>query len=315
MDNLRNFYDLYGFIHFKNVIPKESCERFIGLYDKAYAKHYNISQDNFNLENEEIIYPPIIDYLAGFTELDQIITLSGIWNICKIILGKDFLYHCNDLSTFRGGSNWHRDQYTDFKVAKLGIYLQSSNPSDGGQFVIVPGSHRFGDQFGESTVVGLKWPNGSGYTTDAPIGTLEFNSEKQNWIGSTEPAYHEINITQGDLILFDSRAIHGVKQNTNRFRRLIAIALHEGRESFLNRYSKLNENDYYEKLYNYKAASVVMEKIHGREPIINNFNDRRLFSSFLNEHSYKESSIEIVQKKVIELTKNPNKALDIIMGK
>lgn len=273
MSPIRKFFDTFGYVVLRNVFDKSLIAELCQVYDNTVTSHFGVSIEAF-MQNPKP--KPIIGGVEESDELLAFVSNSKILPIVEELIGDDAVYWGSDISTFKSGSNFHRDALGDFKLLKVGVYLQDSSAEDGGQFCCIPGSHIYGDTFSDLCSDGLIWPKGSGYADQAFIGDFDFNNPiRQNSIPTTK-----IDLAAGDIIFFDQRLVHAVPAS-NRLRRMIAITFFEGEKSFNARNRVADEFaglSHGEALIAMRLASFLLESRNGRTPLLG-------YSEKLNENN------------------------------
>jgi ectoine hydroxylase-related dioxygenase (phytanoyl-CoA dioxygenase family) len=269
MSTLKKFFDTFGYIVLRNIYDKDLLPELHQVYDEVVTSHFGKNIEDFLIDPQ-----PIIGGVEQSQELLSFFQNGRILSVVDELVGDDAVFWGSDLSTFKSGSNFHRDALGNFKFLKIGIYLQDSTAADGGHFSCIPGSHLYGDTFSDMCSAGLIWPRGSGYREEAFIGDFDFNNPI---LKNTIPSVN-VDLSAGDIIFFDQRLVHAVPAS-NRIRRMIAITFFEGEKSFNARkdvggeFSGLTHN---ETLIALRLSSFLTESFLGRNPILN-------YSEKLNE--------------------------------
>lgn len=278
---MNEYLKLFGAVHVKNALnlPEDIEQK----YDECSERLENYSVR----KNHNAVLPVMAAFDRDIEFLNTMLN-SGLDEIRKIIIGGGY-YYGNDLSTFIGGSNWHRDSYNKLPILKIAIYLDGSY-EDEQAFAFIPGSHRFGDSFSDNLQTFLKWPNGSGFLPglDCSVDMLT-PKECENII---QPTF--IKIKRGDAIVFDIRTIHAVFSQSIKPRRLISNCWIPDVEQAMreNLCGNFSEEGYYEYILKHRCASHICEIAHGRKdyisqkdlPIASSFYSNRLFfDKFSNE--------------------------------
>lgn len=260
----RSFYETFGYVVFRNAFDKNLLPELIKAYDDVVALHPKCSE--MPIENEAASSGVILAGAEQSQTLLNFIQNSRILPLVEEHLGNDALFWGSDLSMFRRGSDFHRDMLGDFKFLKACIYLQDSTEQDGGQFVCIPGSHHYGDQFTRLSGQGLRWPNGAGYEP-MMMGEIDFSTN----ISSMAFPTVKIDTTVGDIIFFDQSLVHAVPAS-NRLRRQLALSFFEGKKTFNTRpkvSGEFAELEYEQRLAAYRIANYILASSLGREAQIN----------------------------------------------
>ena len=201
--------NLFGLIKYKKALEIEGD--FEKDFDECYRKGTNVEV----VSEQAGCYIGALENDLDFTNK---LTKMGAMKILNQIFGDNYYFWGSDLTPFKGGSNFHRDSFTQLPTYKMGIYLENSYGVDQ-KFIFVPGSHKYNDNYSKQLSEGLNWPSGSGLISGIFSNTLV----NDNFTGNFVPAHHE-EIERGDIILFDNRLIHAVAAGS-KLRRLIAISV------------------------------------------------------------------------------------------
>lgn len=262
MSSFTNFFDTFGYVILRNAYDKQLAGQLQQAYDAVVTSCSAKSLEEF------LASPvPITSGVEVSQDLLNFLETSRILPMVEELLGDDAVFWGSDLSTFRSGSQFHRDAFGDFKLLKVGIYLQDSTAHDGGQFLCIPGSHHFGDRYSTLCSQGLKWPHGAGYVDNVLTGEFDFN---QPVVQNNIPALG-VHLSVGDIVFFNHGLVHAVPAN-DRIRRMIALTFFEGEKSFNARprapgeFSGLTHSETYIAL---RIASYFVERELGRSPVLN----------------------------------------------
>jgi ectoine hydroxylase-related dioxygenase (phytanoyl-CoA dioxygenase family) len=262
MSSFKAFFDAFGYIVLRNLYDKSTRDDLQTAYDDVVTSHFGKSIDEF------LEMPKPMNYgVESSQALLDFLQNSRILTAVDELIGNDAVFLGSDLSTFKSGSQFHRDAFGDYHLLKVGIYLQDSTAQDGGQFSCIPGSHIYGDDFSRLCSKGLLWPGHAGYATGAITGEYDY---EQNLASQNIPATH-INLAVGDIVFFNPALIHSVPAN-NRIRRMIALTFFEGENSFNSRGRAPGEFTgltHTETLISLKIAFALFEQTHGRPTQLN----------------------------------------------
>jgi len=262
MSSLKNFYDAFGYVVVRNVYDKEMESGLRTAYDAQVTSYFGKSIEEF-LANPT----PVPSGVERSQELLNFVQNSRILPMVEELVGDDALFWNSDLSTFTGPSQFHRDTLGDYRVLKVGIYLQNSTAQDGGQFCCIPGSHHFGDSYSRFCSHGLMWPHGAGYADNVWSGEYD---GKNGLLRGNLPALG-IELGVGDAIFFNQGLVHGVRASS-RPRRMIALSFFEGEKSFNSRPrapGEFAELNYSETVAALRLAGNIVERARGRNPDLN----------------------------------------------
>jgi len=262
MSSFRSFFDTFGYAVSRNVYDKDLATHLRTAYDAVVTTYTGKSMEEF-LTNPV----PVTAGVEMSEELLTFVQTSRILPIVEVLLGDDAVFWGSDLSTFRSASQFHRDALGDYRMLKVGIYLQDTTTQDGGQFCCIPGSQHFGDRYSHLCSQGLRWPQGAGYADNVLAGDFDFNRGVQQ---NNIPAVG-IDMAVGDVIFFNQALIHAVPASS-RPRRMIALSFFEGEKSFNSRprvpgeFAGLSHS---ETLIALRLASYLVERKLGRIPQLN----------------------------------------------
>ena len=279
---------LMGVLHIKNALqlPVNIEE----IYDEVSER-----LEGNSIRKNKSSCPPILSALEKDKYFREILINSGYKNAIDSVLGGGLLFS-NDLSTFKGGSNWHRDSYNRLPLWKFAVYLDGSYGDDQA-FLYIPGSHHWGDKFAHGLQDFSKWPQGSGLLPGLN-NEIPINNSGSN----IQPCVIKIN--RGDIIAFDIRIMHAVFSQDSIPRRLISTvfmpnihqALYEpGCGSFES------EEKYNDFLWKHRCASHICEQKNGRKIYSSHQNysindsdfSNMLFFNSLNEFQIIELATEL----------------------
>lgn len=237
----RNFFKAFGFLIVRNLLKKQEVQQWRREYDALYLDHFKKSVHTITKERGQTLIPNFVDSSKFYAKaaFDE-----RFMALARYICGDSFIYLGSDGSAFRRHSfNWHRDWHTNNPVVKFNIYL---NPPFflGGDFRIIPGTQFPSDTFSSLINHGSAWP--SGQTVDGGL------NERQYFPFSTPPRRHylkklwskltrrtfeipstRIKVKNGDLIIFDQRALHVVERTFPTVtRRLLTLLFAENPRHF-----------------------------------------------------------------------------------
>src|ERR1700743_3062783 len=138
MSLLKKFYDTFGYVILRNAYDKNLIPGLQAAYDRTVASHFGQSIEDFLAKPR-----PMIGGMEVSQELLNFVQNSRILPAVEELLGDDAIFWGSDLSTFVAGSKFHRDAWGDYKLLKVGVYLQDTTEQDGGQFCCIPGTHLY----------------------------------------------------------------------------------------------------------------------------------------------------------------------------
>jgi phytanoyl-CoA dioxygenase PhyH/tetratricopeptide repeat protein len=254
-----NFFDTFGYLVVRNLYDKNKVADLVAAYDAVVTSHFGTTMEAFLASPQ-----PVSNGVEMSRELLAFLQTSPILPIIDQLLGEGAVFFGSDLSTFRSGSQFHRDALGDYRLLKVGLYLQDSTAQEGGQFCCVPGTHHFGDRYSDLCSQGLQWPHGAGYAANVFNGEFDFN---QHLLRNNTPAVR-IDLAAGDAIFFNQALIHMVPAGS-RPRRMIAMTFFEGEKSFNSRPRAQGEFaglTHAETLAAIRLSSFLVERSLGRNP-------------------------------------------------
>ena len=186
------YFDTFGFLKFPGLLSDE-VERISEAFGETWRSvgggHHGQPHDH---ERRSALIPFIdrTEYLSGL--LDD----PRIEGIAASLLGEDFNYSGSDGNYYVGDTKWHSDGYVGKKYlsVKMAFYLDPVT-SDTGCLRVIPGSHKYGDRFGDDLQEVLV------RSTD--------NRNEDAWgiRGSDVPAA-ALETVPGDLLLFNHNIKH-----------------------------------------------------------------------------------------------------------
>jgi hypothetical protein len=212
------FFKTFGFLKIKNVFNKKEIANLKKWFDRDYEIFFKKSIERiiFNslLRNHTFMVPSFADNNLSMLDL---LYQKGMFDIAQDLLGDNVQYWGSDGSLFSYNSLWHRDTATVANRCKLNIYLNSGGKNSGA-FRIIPGSHIIGDDYTNLLGNACAWPepaslgglNESGLLpqTKSPNKSLLKNLISKSNL--PDIPHHVIQFNEGDLLIFDDRALHCV---------------------------------------------------------------------------------------------------------
>ncbi len=135
------YFETFGFLVFRGLFA-DKVDRITNEFERTHAE---FSEDNDFKNRTECV--PFIDsneYLSALID-DPILDGMAI-----SLMGDDYNYHTSDGNYYVGDTQWHSDRYRPQPVLtlKAAFYLDPVD-RDSGCLRVIPGSHRFGDTFGD----------------------------------------------------------------------------------------------------------------------------------------------------------------------
>ena len=303
---LRKAFDTYGYVKLESFFDKKQ----INILRREYDEHV-LTRTNIALVSTDLTPPALVNELNHLPSFPEIIRGSPLIKVLRGLFGEDFKIFGSDLSTFRNGTELHRDTFSEFTVPKIGIYLNSSDRLNGGQVMFIPGSHQKGSSFANNCSYGLKWPKGLGFDNNFWGNTL-INQRGKFYLKIDNPVV-KVEIKAGDIIIFDQRLIHGTVQRSNKLRRMIAISCVEGFSCRTPSNLGLDRESYIDNFLDFHAASSAVETgISGRK-----VNDAGLDLDryeFFDQHIFNDDEKYRLNLHFQKYIENLPQALEVISG-
>jgi len=201
------FIEVFGYLVFPGLL-NDRMDRIIAEFESVFANrgggHNGAAHDG---TGRSCILPFIdqTEYLASLIDDPRV---DGIFTS---LLGADYNYLGSDGNFYVGDSNWHSD--TDWSgrsrgkpprtFYKLALYLDHVS-ADTGALRVIPGSHRYGDQFAEDLEA-----------------TVRQSADTLGLPGSQVPAI-ALESHPGDVVVFNQTTKHSSWGGSNR-RRMFTI--------------------------------------------------------------------------------------------
>lgn len=191
-DQQINYFQAFGFLRFDGLFRDDVnriTENFEEIWEEAGGGHDGQKHDYLQRSA-----------LAQFIDLNEnmskLLDDGRIVGIASSLLGDNFNYAGSDGNYYVGDTSWHSDGYVDKKYVslKMAFYLDPCSANTG-SLRVIPGSHKYGDKFGDDLQLAMK------SSKDSRI--------KELWglEGADVPAI-ALETVPGDLLLFDHRVKH-----------------------------------------------------------------------------------------------------------
>jgi hypothetical protein len=212
------FFKTFGFLRVKNVFNKKELANLKKWFNQDYESYFKKSIQkiiiNSLLKNQTFMVPSFAD---NNLEMLDLLYNKGMFDVARDLLGDNVQYWGSDGSLFSYNSLWHRDTATVANRCKLNIYLNSGGKNSGA-FRIIPGTHIIGDEYTNLLGNACAWPE------PASLGGLNENALLPNTKSPNKSFFrnlisknnlpdiphHIIEFNEGDLLVFDDRALHCV---------------------------------------------------------------------------------------------------------
>jgi ectoine hydroxylase-related dioxygenase (phytanoyl-CoA dioxygenase family) len=230
-ESARNFFNCFGFVKIKNCFNNNEINFLLNSFDNTYENYFKKSKLNLKKEalfqKKTMMVPNFVD---NSPEILNLFLTRKIFDIPKVIIGKDAKYWGSDGSLFAYGSLWHRDVSLKARQAKFNLYLSDGSPSSGA-FRIITGSHHIFDSYSQLLQKGCSWPRSAHLGGLSEKGffptTINPNSFKaglSRFINANEIPHIIVPFKKGDLLIFDNRTIHCVyRPFIPKIRRLVTL--------------------------------------------------------------------------------------------
>ena len=172
----------------------EEIDAITDAFEQTWAEHGGGHQGKAHDYKRRSALVPFIDqteYLSSLLDDQRIEGIAGS------LLGDDFNYAGSDGNHYVGDTGWHSDGYRDRKYlsVKMALYLDPLT-RDTGCLRVIPGSHHFGDRFGDA----LQEAASAG-------SKVSRTEELWNIHGSEVPAL-ALETQPGDLLMFNHNIKH-----------------------------------------------------------------------------------------------------------
>jgi hypothetical protein len=227
----RNFFDTFGFIVIREFLNEMD---YIDLANE-YSVQYRMREKEIHPQSPN----PDMQFLPNFVDSSPLYTdyffSDAMQKIYRYFAGEDYLYLGSDGSHFiKTSFPWHRDWFTRTPIFKFNFYF-NEHEFEGGKFMIIPGSHHVGDAYAANIQKAMAWPMPN--KLPGGLGENGWLPETRNprspyieqiLMHAADIPHVELTINQGDLIIFDHRAVHCVQTTKPEVpRRLLTVLLSE----------------------------------------------------------------------------------------
>ncbi len=201
------FFETFGFLKFTGLLQPE-----IAAITEAFEEVWTESSTTHDHQSRTMIVP----FIDRHETLCGLLDDPNVVGIASSILGDDFNYITSDGNFFVGGTLWHSDKdASDGHTAiKFALYLDPVGP-DSGCLRVIPGSHRYGDEFAEAVHRAV------------PV-VAESRPEEVWGVGGSEVPAFPLVSEPGDVVVFDHGTKHSAWGGGDR-RRMFTINCEERR--------------------------------------------------------------------------------------
>jgi len=209
-DRQLNYFRTFGFLTFPGHFADE-IDDVTDAFEKVWADHSGGHGSTAHDHKRRSALVPFIDqdeYLCSLLDDPRIECVTAS------LLGDDFNYTASDGNFYVGDTNWHSDGYTDRKYVslKIAFYLDVVK-KDSGCLRVIPGSHHFGDAFGNALHEAA--PRSADSNVEGAWGTT----------GDQVPAV-PLESEPGDMVVFNHAIKHASFGGGTR-RRMFTINMQE----------------------------------------------------------------------------------------
>ncbi len=193
-DHQLAFFDTFGYLAFPGLFA-DDIDRITGAFENVWADH---GGGHFGREHDGKQRSALIQFIDQDEYLSALIDDPRIHDVCAAVLGDDFNYAGSDGNFYVGDTLWHSDGYRETKYLsfKMAFYLDPVTASTG-CLRVIPGSHKYGDVFGNS----LEAVREMREKSDNPSSHL--------WgVNGDEVPAVPLEATPGDLVMFNHQIKH-----------------------------------------------------------------------------------------------------------
>ena len=193
-DHQLAFFDTFGFLAFPGLFA-DDIDRITGAFEKMWADH---GGGHYGREHDGKQRSALIQFIDQDEYLSALIDDPRIHDVCASVLGDDFNYSGSDGNFYVGDTLWHSDGYRESKYLsfKMAFYLDPVTATTG-CLRVIPGSHKYGDAFGNS----LEAVRELREKSDNPSAAL--------WgVNGDEVPAVPLEVTPGDLVMFNHQIKH-----------------------------------------------------------------------------------------------------------
>ena len=184
----RSFFKTFGYLAFPGLFSDEA-DQIIEGFEQVWADYGGGHDGKLHDHERRSALLPFIDeneFLSSLLDDPRIV------GPVASIMGDDFNYTASDGNYYVGDTAWHSDGYRDKKYlsCKMAFYLDPVT-SDTGCLRVIPGSHKWGDRFGNALDEVVQSPRGDQQT-----------QELWGINGKDVPAA-ALEVEPGDLVMFN----------------------------------------------------------------------------------------------------------------
>jgi ectoine hydroxylase-related dioxygenase (phytanoyl-CoA dioxygenase family) len=298
---IRNYFDTFGFVVVRNALDKDEFKKLLTEYDDQYtARTGRVSvramlwnrlgltpgpkKYGFKIILKAILRPDGMRFLPDFVDSSEkfmnTFFAERMQKLYRYFAGDDFLYLGSDGSHFITTSfPWHRDWFTKMPVLKFNFYFNPL-PFVGGKFMVIPGSNYTEDSYARFLQKSIAWPmqnkipGGMSENEFLPVlrnPRRSVGDSIKAWIKDVlglqkdmpQVPHVSLNVSKGDVIIFDQRMIHCVAPTWPQFsRRLLTMLFSKNAYAFSDDHFLLKQGYTREALMTEIVDLVVSERNH-----------------------------------------------------
>ena len=186
------YFDTFGFLKFPGLLAEE-VERISEAFGETWR---SVGGGHDGRPHDHERRSALVPFIDRTEYLSALLDDPRIEGIAASLLGEDFNYSGSDGNYYVGDTKWHSDGYVGRKYlsVKMAFYLDPAT-NDTGCLRVIPGSHKYGDKFGDDLQEVLV------RSTD--------NRNEDAWgiRGSDVPAA-ALETVPGDLLMFNHNIKH-----------------------------------------------------------------------------------------------------------
>jgi hypothetical protein len=157
LPQVANLWHVFGYFTLSGVIDQATETQLLQLARAMYQQRRGKSLDR--LPDAEGAFEGSI--WEEFPAIPKRLLTPTVLDLIQALLGEQWLYLGSDLSIFSKTSTqpWHRDWDLPLPILKIGYYMNTRRIRTGGEFRIIPGSHRSEDSYASQLKQALAWPS------------------------------------------------------------------------------------------------------------------------------------------------------------
>lgn len=196
---VRNNLDKFGFVKLPGFF-KEELPRILQEFSEIMARHLEKYPHDGKLRS---VFWQCVDSSEYLTSL---LVNQRLHEMVRALVGDDFIYTGSSGNYYAGNTGWHCDDITLHKRIKVAIYLENLM-SENGALRFIPGSHK---------------PTPENFE----LLTMLSSSKKSFGLHGSEIPAVAVDITPGDIVIFDQNILHS-SWGGGEVRRMISMNFHQ----------------------------------------------------------------------------------------